>query len=467
MRIRRNWCGDEQNDGHVGKSNPSGGERLRNLSPIPPKEASMTRFLLVIVLVFGATQLPAWADGSDDLMAGLAAQRGGDADKAIRLYSRALHTHDLTAHNRAVTYANRGSLYVDKKDYPHAIGDLDAALRLEPSLTGAHFDRGRVYLEVGQYEKAAADCDAAIEAKPDFAAAYELRGFARMQLGQYDKAVADYNAALALDPNLATTHNYRGLTYLFEQKNDKALADYNDAIRLRPDYAEAYNGRGDIYLVTGEYEKAVADFDKVLQLHPDDALAYRNRGGVRYLQARYDEAISDFVASIRLDPDNPEAYDGLGYSYLAQGHYAEGAQALERSIVLAPKGHYEVQVSGPSVPYDVLWLHLARRLAGQADDAQEFAHNAAEVDLKEWPRPLVDFYLGKLTKDQLLEVSASATSRRSDNPPACSTYFFLGEEAMLHRDPTARDLLSKALEICPTITAEHRMAADSLERLNQ
>ncbi len=428
----------------------------------------MTRFFLVIFLVFGAVQPPAWADSASDVIDGLDAQRRGDADEAIRLDSRALSAGELTPYNKAVTQANRGSLYLDRKDYPQAVADLDAALSIEPSLPSVasiYYNRGRAHFETHQYEKATADLDAAIQVKSDFAAAYDLRGLVRWSLGQFDKALQDFDAALALDPNLAASHANRGNIYVQEHAYDKALADYNDAIRLRPDGAGAYNGRGNLYLLTGEYEKAVADFDKVLRLRPDDELAHRNRGGARYLQARYDDAIGDFVASIRLYPDNPEAYNGLGYAYLAQARYAEAAQAFERSLALAPYERYIELVPNP--PYEVLWLHLARRLAGQPDDAQEFARNAAKIDLKEWPGPLVGFYLGKLNKDQLLEASASATSGQSDDPPACSTYFLLGEEGMLRRDPTARGLLRKAFEICPATTAERRMAADSLGRLNK
>lgn len=57
----------------------------------------------------------------------------------------------------------------------------------------------------------------------------------------------------------------------------------------------------------------------------------------------------------------------------------------------------------PAERQGALWLYLARVRAGQPElAAQELAATFARGESDEWPKPIADFYLGKLTLDKLL-----------------------------------------------------------------
>ena len=74
----------------------------------------------------------AWADASADGNAGMDALNKGSYDQAIRLFSHALNSGELSAPDEEFAYFNRAQAYYDKKDFGHAIADLKAALRLKP-----------------------------------------------------------------------------------------------------------------------------------------------------------------------------------------------------------------------------------------------------------------------------------------------------------------------------------------------
>jgi tetratricopeptide (TPR) repeat protein len=123
--------------------------------------------LLLLSLMVCVTS-PAWAGGLDDAKAGIAAAAGGDYDKAIGLFTKAIESGELSREILSRVYGNRGNAWVKK-------GDLD---------------------------KAIADYTKAIEINPRYAMAYQKRGNAWGEKGKNGKAIDDYRKAKEIDPRL-------------------------------------------------------------------------------------------------------------------------------------------------------------------------------------------------------------------------------------------------------------------------
>ena len=71
----------------------------------------MKRILFVGILLLSlmvCLTSAAWAGGLDDFDAGLAAAKGGDYDKAIRLFTKAIASGELSRENLSIAYYNRG-----------------------------------------------------------------------------------------------------------------------------------------------------------------------------------------------------------------------------------------------------------------------------------------------------------------------------------------------------------------------
>ncbi|MEA2778862.1 MAG: hypothetical protein QOK29_406 [Rhodospirillaceae bacterium] len=382
----------------------------------------MVKLVMMLLLVaWGlAAPVPAWAGAEEDFAKGYEAAGRGDLDEALRLYSRAIASKKkLEAHNLAIAYLNRGSIYADKGQYEKAIADYGAALEQEPSLVDGYLARGRVYEETGRSGKAIDDYGAAIRLTPENVEAYDSRGRAYFGVGRLDKSLADFDAAIRLDPKIAVLYDHRGLVLYKKGRVDQAFADFNTALKLHPDYAEAFRHRGVIHHDRGEYDKSIADYDEAIRLQPDNAFAYDNRGRDKYLSGQFAGAAADF-----------------------------------RQFLSSP-------VAGV---YTLLWLHLAQARAGQAADAA-LAQAAHGLDLSKWPGPIVRFYLGKLSAEQV-RAEARTKDAKAQIVHECDMSFYLGEAKVLQgAREEAKRLLGDALARCPKGWAEHDGALADLRRL--
>ena len=123
------------------------------------------------VLMFCVTS-PGWGAGLDDAGAGLAASRRDDLDEALRLYTKAIDTGELSDENVVVIYTNRGNVFLRKGDYKRAIKDYSKAIKLNSLYVRAYNNRSWAWVNKGKYDQALADCGMALDLNPQYLPAY-------------------------------------------------------------------------------------------------------------------------------------------------------------------------------------------------------------------------------------------------------------------------------------------------------
>jgi Flp pilus assembly protein TadD/predicted aspartyl protease len=206
----------------------------------------------------------------------------------------------------AADYARRGSASTARKDYAHAIADLERACALAPGEASYFYERGVAHAYNGEPDLAQADFDQALKLKPDDPTALmaraslgvsrhvapELLGAdldaanralpqdadARIQLGELYLSASQFAAAVLQYSKWLDTHEHREVHVavvlnarcwaraLWNQELDEALADCNAAVKLQPDSASFLNSRGLVYLRKGDFSRARADYDASLRL---------------------------------------------------------------------------------------------------------------------------------------------------------------------------------------------------------
>ena len=288
-------------------------------------------------------------------------------------------------------------------------------------------------------------CSEVIHGDPGAAWAYANRSIPYYVKGDYDKSIADSNEAMRLGLKGAGVFYNRAVSYHSKREYDRAIGDFNEAIRLNPKYVQAYYNRGNSYFAKGEYDRASADYSEAIQLNPQFGGAYYNRGVVYRVKGANDTAIADFNEAIRLEPENLVARISRGIANFYRGDFTAAAADLLR-------------YSGKSGPYTMLWRYLARERSGiRAND--ELAANAAQLDPKNWPYPVIDFYLGRRPVDEMMSAAANPVER-------CQAGFYLGEWHLLKSNHTeAAALLRQAEATCPKDYVEYAGAVAELERL--
>lgn len=118
------------------------------------------------------------------------------SDEAIRDLSR---TIEINPRN-TWSYVARGHAYADKKDFPRAFKDQEAAIKLEPSAV-TYTGRAIDLMAAGAYDLAIADLNEALRRDEKYFYGYLYRGDANRRKGDFDAAQADYRKALELRPN--------------------------------------------------------------------------------------------------------------------------------------------------------------------------------------------------------------------------------------------------------------------------
>ncbi len=173
----------------------------------------------------------------------------GDIDAAIKLDPKAYFPLLV-----------RAGFRMSDKDYAKAMEDADAAVALAPRSEDTHIFRARLYFARGQVDKGLADYDAMKQANPDKAVDFNNTCWERATRNvQLDVALADCETALKMSPKAAGYLDSRALVKFRMGKLDEALADYDAALAQVPDLASSLYGRGLVKLRKGDKAGGQAD----------------------------------------------------------------------------------------------------------------------------------------------------------------------------------------------------------------
>ena len=295
----------------------------------------------------------------------LLAERG-DYGLAIRHFTQAIDSGELSHEELSIAYFNRGNAWKSKGKYNKAIADYTKAIEIDPNFSDAYYNRAVAWKSKGRwyYKKAAADYKKAI-------AAY--KNDARANL---NTAITKLTKIIELDPKNAKAYYDRGITWREMGEYEKAIADYTKAIQINPEYAKAYNSRGLAWKKQGNYDKAIADYTKAIEINPRDPIFYNNRGFAWEDKGDYERAIADCTKAIEIDQNYAEAYNKLAWlkATCPDGTYRDGVQTVE----LAKKA-----VELKETYYTLGTLAAAYAEAGRFQDAIKTQKRAIEKHKKE------------------------------------------------------------------------------------
>ncbi|GGP80495.1 lipoprotein NlpI [Shewanella ulleungensis] len=187
------------------------------------------------------------------------------------------------------------------------------------------------------------------------------------------------------DEQRARFHYDRGVIYDSVGLRLLGRIDFHQAIKLQPDLADAYNFLGIYYTQEGEFDSAYEAFDGVLELSPGYDYAYLNRGIALYYGERYQLAVEDMQAFLARDPS-----DG----------------------------------------YRVLWLYLMSSAVDKNQALADLMLQRQQLKNEDWASVLVDFYLGKITQEQVFAAAKVGLSQPKEYAERlCEAYFYLAKQA--------------------------------------
>jgi len=253
-----------------------------------------------------------------------------------------------------------------------------------------------------------------------------------------------------------------GLTANVRDNPDGAIAAFTAALKsgdlVPSQIAASYRGRAAAYLELRKCEAADADLKSYAAMHALEHEAILLRARIRMCLGDGAGAKVDWQTFAGAKPG---AQDHWAFARMlwSAGLFGDAYDAMLQAVDLVQKQKTDAR-------WIVLWFAVAAERAGKGDPAK-LADLAKTLDTREWPMTLLNFYLGKVTKEQVLDKADSWLADKA-NRQTCEADFYLAEWYLAHKDTaTAKPLLSSAVDRCPKNFIERSASEDELKRLDQ
>jgi Tfp pilus assembly protein PilF/peroxiredoxin len=230
-------------------------------------------------------------------------------------------------------------VYFSEQGYDRAaISAFEAAVRLSPGLSKAHYNLGTLHMREGDLQAARTALDDALRVKPDFPEALNNLGSLLAQQGDRAGAISRFEAALKSRPEFPEALNNLGFAHLQDGREAEAEPLIRRALELDPDLPEADNYLGILYGNRGDLTQAEAHFRAAVAKRRGYSEAANNLAMVLAGQDRVDEAIPILEAALEEDPDFETSYVTLVRLHLKARRTEAAVRVLDRLLQRKP-GH--------------------------------------------------------------------------------------------------------------------------------
>jgi len=348
-----------------------------------------------------------------------------------------------------------------------ARGDMDEvervflkALEIGPDDARSYWGMGLLHGYRGDFDTAIGWHKKAIEVDSTYQDGYASISMALAIQGKYDEAIQWLEDALVRFPksywvhlNMATVYSRQKQYDVSRRWIDKAIEFADNPVSL----GNAYAFIGALHRLQGETEEGQRWYEKAIESDPFLYRPYLNIGNIRYEKQDYEGAVHWYERCAELN------WSGVNIQFPASnmllGRYPKAAQALRRLVEVHPGDHYIM-----------LLYAICLHLMGERDEAANYIASWAEsLDDDAWIAPVIRFYAGEITEEEVLEM-AEAEDHQKANEQKCEMYYYLGMASLVGLkagvDPdttAARKYFEKCVSTGVDIFYEFKLAKQMLE----
>lgn len=256
-----------------------------------------------------------------------------DLDAAALGYAQVLEIdpHNPDAHNLL------GVLFSQKKDYPHAITHLSAAIAAKVGFVDAWLNLAKTFSSAGRLSEASGACDVVLRLQPLHTEALATLARTLRKLKQFEATLATARRFLAQSPGdlemsrleascLVELKDYAAAQICFEKLMQKHPKD----AMLRNDYAMAL----------AEMDRpleAIEWLRPMTQQHPPFGPACSNLANLLSTQGAHEEALALHALGMKAQPTLYAGWVNYANALQKNDDKVQARQALERAIELKPE----------------------------------------------------------------------------------------------------------------------------------
>ena len=189
----------------------------------------------------------------------------GDPTLAFELLDKAQVANEHYVH----TYAVRGQVLADQKDYDQSIAMFKKAIKLSP-LNPVRYDLPcQMLLSQDKFEEVIDLLSIARQNEVVFARMYHYLSQAHYYLKEYPKSAKYIKKALDKDPDNTTYLNQLALSLKESGELDEARKVYNNVIKIDPDNQQALFNKAIMLAQAEKTDEAVKILGRLVEKYPD------------------------------------------------------------------------------------------------------------------------------------------------------------------------------------------------------
>jgi len=395
--------------------------------------ARVTRLIFIVMMLSGAGMgLPGQQAAGTNTGTGVGKAAAGDPAQIFQRGQDALARGNLDQAERdfrqvleidpqaGAAYANLGVVYMRRKEWSKALGELQKARKLMPQVAGVRLNIGLAYYRQSEFLKAIPEFEAVVRAQPDAQQARYLLGQSYFFADRWTDAVAtleplweqesgnlqylymlsnaayragrkelDQRAGAQLLKVGGDSPEYQlivGEYYLNREEYDAAMKQFAAAAKANPTLPFVHFYMGRVHMGEQEYTQAREEFLKDAAIEPDVALNYEEIGNSYWLTEDDVNAEKNYREALRRDPRRVNSMLGLAKIYQRRQKYEAALAEADSALKVDPERTDAHYVRGQAL------LHLGRKveakkeMAAAAGKSDQQGSAVASPELMQEPR---------------------------------------------------------------------------------
>ena len=241
-------------------------------------------------------------------------------DAAIKNFELAIEAFPTAP----ILHYNLGLAYQRKGDDQNAVKNYNKALELDPKYSMPVINKAAIYANKLEYNRAIEVCEKFLEKEndKDKGVLSAVAGFYLLK-GDYINAIQSVRKILIQDQ--ADVDALKNLGMIYFKKNDAGLASMvtTNSYNLKSDDAGIANNRGVLYSAQNDDSLAMLYFTRAIANDPKNKSANFNVGSIAMKYGDAETAYERFSVVLSQDPDNLNARIGLAMALRGLGRFED------------------------------------------------------------------------------------------------------------------------------------------------
>lgn len=227
-------------------------------------------------------------------------------------------------------------VFLEEGEYNRALGELKAAMTLQPENPRVYQHLGELYVCRGMLEDAEKAFQRAIHYGPRFTRAYDSLADVYARRGDRERVVAAMRKAAAISPKNAGRQMNLGKALLENDAVEEARKAFEQAVREAPGDPSVRREIGEALLAGNLNLEAEEVFRVLLRENPEDLHLYNRLGIACRRLGRFRDAIDLYRRAILLDPEDDHLHFNLARVLMEDGREEESRVHVLKALELYP-----------------------------------------------------------------------------------------------------------------------------------